>query len=275
MSEQLLPIRITHRLSAAAVRVFPIRLNDQAELTASRQATGCLWKADGVHFLITNWHNVTGWDPVRDCALDASGFTPNFVETLLLVEHPKGYGLRARVVPLFDSSGRATWLEHPRFARRVDVVAVPLEVPEGLATLPVNRYPHWFPFDLQVGDDAFVLGFPHGMMGGPLTLPIWKRASLATEPNVDLDDLPKMLIDTATRGGMSGSPAIAVRRGFANLSGRELGPKTAFGAPEQFLGIYSGRVGEDVMGVQLGIVWKAAVIQEIIDAGVRGRHPTE
>jgi hypothetical protein len=38
-----------------------------------------------------------------------------------------------------------------------------------------------------------------------------------------------------------------------------------FGKGRKFLGIYSGRVGDDTFLAQLGIVWKSRVIDEIIE----------
>ena len=100
--------------------------------------------------------------------------------------------------------------------------------------------------------------YPRGLDGGN-ELAIWKRASIASEPKHDIDGLPKLLIDTATRQGMSGSPVIVRRRGMTvprgvqrvpgKLTGQEL-----IGESDTFLGVYSGRIGDDPMGVQLGIV---------------------
>jgi hypothetical protein len=91
-----------------------------------------------------------------------------------------------------------------------------------------------------------------------------------------LDDLPKLLIDTATRRGMSGSPVVARRSGIIHPRGENLGatgisPNTIIGQADTFLGVYSGRLGNDEMGIQVGIVWKASVIEEIISGNLRGR----
>ena len=37
-----------------------------------------------------------------------------------------------------------------------------------------------------------------------------------------------------------------------------------------FLGVYSGRIGADDLKAQLGVVWKAHVVEEIVVAGVQG-----
>jgi hypothetical protein len=84
------------------------------------------------------------------------------------------------------------WLEHAIAHRpKIDVVAVPIEVP-GWAEVrtidTVNTAPKML---LRVSTDVFVLGYPRGISGGR-GFPIWKRASIATEPEIDLDG-PKCL----------------------------------------------------------------------------------
>ena len=76
-----------------------------------------------------------------------------------------------------------------------------------------------------------------------------------------------MLIDTATRSGMSGSPVIIKRTGVHGLVEDE-----RFSTAAGFVGIYSGRYGvsSNKGYVQLGIVWRKEVIEEIITGKVRG-----
>jgi len=120
------------------------------------------------------------------------------------------------------------------------------------------------------------MGFPHGLSGVD-GLAIWKRGSVATLPDRDIDGLPKLLIDTATRKGMSGSPVIVRRSGLIRRRGEKsdapIVSSDIIGTAEGFLGIYSGRIGDDELGVQLGLVWRAEVIDEIIRGGVRGKPP--
>jgi len=88
---------------------------------------------------------------------------------------------------------------------------------------------------------------------------------------MDRDDLPKVLVDTATRPGMSGAPAFVIQRGYHRL---EANPKHLQGGHGQrFLGVYSSRIGDELEGFQLGEVWKERVINEIIEGGTRGNDP--
>lgn len=247
-------------------------------------ASGFYWRHDGRIFLVTNWHNVTGWDPIRNKALDEkTGFVPTHVDLSFL--HPaeeRGPDVVRRKSykkPLYTADGAPAWLEHPTHGRAVDVIA--LEVcPEDpiILTPSVNNHSELTDFEPGLGDDVFVMGFPHGLSGAD-GLAIWKRGSIATHPNCTIDGLPKLLIDTATRKGMSGSPVIARRSGLIRPRGvtsdRPLADSDIIGTAETFLGIYSGRMGDDEMGVQLGIVWKAEVVEEIIKGQARGKSPFE
>lgn len=114
---------------------------------------------------------------------------------------------------------------------------------------------------IQIGMDVFILGYPFGI--GYEGLPVWKRGSIASEPQVLDPRHPYVLIDTASRPGMSGSPVI--RRSwnthmYADGS-MAVGQLTA----TTFFGIYSGRLATtDPLDAQLGLAWPARLIEEII-----------
>jgi hypothetical protein len=66
---------------------------------------------------------------------------------------------------------------------------------------------------------------------------------------------------------MSGSPVIRRSWGFHNLQrDQSLG-----GIPRatRFVGVYAGRVGPDESGVQLGLMWPARFVEEIVVNGAR------
>ena len=125
---------------------------------------------------------------------------------------------------------------------------------------------------MAVGIDAFIIGYPFGISTG--SFPIWKRASIASEPEIPIDGWPYFLVDSASREGMSGAPVIARSWGSAQL---EYGDHvTTPGVHSRFLGIYSSRIGaNDELRAQLGHVWHGKVIGEIIAGQRRGSQPWE
>ena len=160
------------------------------------------------------------------------------------------------------------WFEHNRFGKMVDLVA--FEMVDHQSEHLVNKAANseelkLFALNLRPGMDVFILGFPRGMTGGA-RFPVWKRGSLASEPDFDIDGVPKMYVDTATREGMSGAPVYAQETGYWMPESGQGVDDSVFGLGYRFLGIYSGRVGDSTFEAQLGIVWKEQLIQDIIDA---------
>jgi hypothetical protein len=236
--------------------------------------SGFFWKHSGQPFLITNWHNVSGRNPETDQPLSPTAAIPDSITFSVFQKTgdlaPDEYtsivpaALNVRLYGQFDNA--PVWLEHPVHGKAVDVVAIPLL---GLdeAQLLVNYANECVP-DLaivpRVSQDAFVVGYPLGLLSDT-QIPIWKRATIATEPGMDIENLPKLLIDTATRSGMSGSLVLAkhlILGGYKTANGEE--SNTLIAIKNTILGVYSGRLGADEIKAQLGIVWKRQVIDEIL-----------
>jgi V8-like Glu-specific endopeptidase len=236
--------------------------------------TAFFYSYDGDNYLVTAGHNVTGKHPDSD---EIFGI-PNRMGVFMhrLAENKLFYGYEECVIELQEGE-KDIWMEHPKYGRKLDVVVMPFQVPKNCHVSPINDSKE---FDdslsiVTVGMDVFVLGYPHGYVSYPTILPIWKRGTLATEPVIDIDKMPKMYVDTATAKGMSGSPVIAHFNG-TYMPGGKFSDDGFFGVARQFLGIYTGRYTDDVtkdlrndvFNAQLGIVWKKQVIEEIISAGV-------
>jgi hypothetical protein len=123
------------------------------------------------------------------------------------------------------------------------------------------------PLILSMGSDAFILGYPFGISLG--TFPIWKRGSIATEPDLAgaAGNPHFFLLDTASRPGMSGSPVIlrtvsaaAMERGNLTLS---------TGTNTRLIGVYSGRLpANEPLDAQLGMVWPISLAEEIVAHGI-------
>jgi hypothetical protein len=230
--------------------------------------TAFLYRAAGQTYLITNWHNVTGVNPETGQALHSKGLIPN-----VLRFHYKKWDdntkatIRSQYVdlPLYVE-GNATWFEHNNRAG-VDVVALPLATPADCANVCINEVEQEQRLEAAVGMDCFILGFPEGLFGAAFT-PIWKRGSIAAEPYLQ----HPYYIDSATRRGMSGSPVIVRHSGFLAF-GPTMTGNEVIGTVERFVAIYSGRIGKDELGGQLGIAWQASVLDDILTLATTGAHP--
>lgn len=234
-------------------------------------ATGFLYSLNKYTYLITNWHNVTGRNPVTgETVSENNGGIPNFFLTYLRVKNGGGASEREEILLYEDEEmTKPKWLIHPVHKEQVDVVAIKLVKSERLIYTSINDADFEKNIEPEVGDECFVIGYPFEDLRY-LGLPIWKKASIASEPTVNEDQLPKILIDTATRPGLSGSPVIFQRNGVHNSKNNELTLDTIFGRIRGFLGVYSGRIGKGEINAQLGIVWKKKVIDEIINGNIYG-----
>jgi hypothetical protein len=130
--------------------------------------TGFLWQRGDTLYLITNWHCVTGWHPIEGRSLDNTGFEPELAVVSIAIADTSGKEAErlpdAKVSVALRDGDRPTWLEHPKFGRHVDVVAIGLDFRdkvEGgrLLGKPINAY-DYKDLDFQVGDEAFVIGYP-------------------------------------------------------------------------------------------------------------------
>lgn len=234
--------------------------------------TGFFYEDGGKYYLITNWHNVAGRKPDTLKPLDKNASIPNRIVFSLNVKDKLGSWVEASIPLYSDVDCRIpSWFVHPKHLHVADVVVIPVVLPSEVVVYAVNnkdvsKSPD---MSISVSQDVFVLGYPRGLSGGGL-LPIWKRATIATEPDIEVDDLPKILIDTATRDGMSGSPVFAISDGmYEDLQGNSI---ITTGRSVRFVGVYSGRnIGETEIEAQLGLVWKAEAIKEIILAKKVGK----
>ena len=255
----------------------PIHITIRYEETDLAIGTAFFYSFDGQDYLITNWHNVTGRKPSDNTVISESGGIPdNLLLRIPYREQQENGPTLLKWIPdslkLYEDAERQepSWLEHPVYGRRVDAAAIRIEKLGATSAVPANAESlDLSNLRLLPGMDVFVLGYPRGISGGG-RFPIWKRGSIASEPAVHIDDLPKMFIDTATREGMSGSPVFAQETGFWAPEGAELPSGGVFGRGNRFLGVYSGRLGEDPFLAQLGIVWKEEAISEIVKSEKRG-----
>lgn len=228
--------------------------------------TGFIYRKGDAYFLITNWHNVSGKHPDTGKHLSDHLGEPNVICTHFRA-HDRPGDSHKEIIPLYSDENmqEPIWKEHPMHGQRVDVVAIPL--PEDMSVkyklFPINDFQFDSEYKERVADEAFIVGYPFDELTY-ISLPIWKKASIASEPDVNLRQLPMMHVDTATRSGLSGSPVIMQRTGVHSVVNGVFNTDSSFGRIRNFIGIYSGRIGEDELKAQLGIVWKSRVIDEIL-----------
>ncbi len=114
--------------------------------------------------------------------------------------------------------------------------------------------------------DVSVIGFPFGRTAGG-AFGIWTHGFVASEPEVDFDDLPLFLVDARTREGQSGSPVISYATGGATPMAD--GSTAIMGAGlVNLLGVYSGRINNES---DLGLVWKVQAVRDILAGQKIGR----
>jgi Trypsin-like peptidase domain len=221
--------------------------------------TAFVWAEGDRFFLITNWHNVTGKDPNTGKHLSKTAAEPNRLKVWFNEKDKLGNKV-AKFVPVRDSSGAPLWFVHPAHGNQIDIVALPLEKYPDVEMYPINTMPNR-DLAVQIGRDVFVLGFPFGIRPGGF--PIWKRGSIASEPEITPIAQLHMFIDTASRPGMSGSPVI--RRSWNTHAMADGNTELGVGAATKFIGVYSGRTAsQDPLDAQLGLIWSASFVAEIV-----------
>jgi hypothetical protein len=255
---QPMPILSIDQYSVATV---PIEMFFQN--TSLSTATAFIWQQEQKHFLVTNWHNVSGKDPFTGKHLSKTAAEPDCVKIWF---NGKALGQKFfKFEPLRDTSDRPLWWVHPQHGSKIDVVALPVDAPDDAEMHPINRMPS-DQLAILIGMDVFVLGYPFGI--GMAGLPVWKRASIASEPQLVSTGPPFFLVDTASRPGMSGSPV--VRRSWTTHTFESGDVHVGAPTATKFVGVYSGRLStNDPLDAQLGVVWPAVLVEEIVSGAKR------
>lgn len=209
--------------------------------------------------LLTNRHNVTGRCQDNDQPLSKTGGIPNEIEIIHNVKGKLGnwFGV---VEPILDANENPLWKEHPVHGRKTDFIALPLTNTNNVEIYQYdldNTGPDVF---IGPADSVSVVGFPFGIQAGG-SLAVWATGFMASEPDIDFNELPVFLIDCRSRQGQSGSAVIAHRSG-GGVAMQGGGTAIFAGPVTKLLGIYSGRINTES---DLGIVWKASALKELVD----------
>lgn len=225
------------------------------------------YEKKGDTYLVTNWHNLSGRKPFSGQPTSDTGAIPNKITLQFHINDQLGSWSESYMFPLYSDEQKPLWLQHSKYGQDVDIAVFKIIIPQDFTVHPINEINTSEHMRIEIGMDVFVLGFPIRLFTG--IFPAWKRGTIATEPAFSVDEMPKFLIDTATQQGMSGAPVILRARGpYLDLEGQM---KISTPPATKFLGIYSGRYTSDKLDeVQLGIVWRKELIDEIINDGVPG-----
>jgi hypothetical protein len=251
------------RLSLSTVPITPF-FND----LRLPEATGFVWKRRDRFYLITNWHVATATHIFTKQLLLKTGARPNRFRCSFVI---RVGALEREIVdiPIRDDNDEPLWLVYAaQHIRAIDIVAIPLDADalKGKVTLlPVNELAPGR-IAIMIGVDVFILGYPFG--SGPPAFPVWKRGSIASEPDLVKAATGYYLVDTASRPGMSGSPVI-LRSWNSHIMESNAFAATTDGPIDRVIGVYSGRK-DDVPGdAQIGMVWHVSYIDDIIDGDKR------
>ena len=254
MLDPLNPLNEINPFSRAVVH---LTMYFKAESTIQELATGTgfIYRIDHRYVLVTARHNLTGRYPDANQTISKTGGVPNevFIE---------GYYYRA-TIPLYAGANDpndphdcpAVFRQHPSDPT-MDIAVLPFTSPNEWATLDASFFSERQYIKLAVTQTCFVVGYPYGLVDRPdpyHVLPIYKTANIASEPYIDFQGKPIVVIDVTTRPGMSGSPVIVQEPHFGMTRNR-------------LLGIYTGRFpglkeGDDSA---LGIVYNRRAIQEVL-----------
>ncbi len=242
--------------------VVSLSLEPRFGATKIAEATGFAVQRGGMHYLLTNWHVVTGRRPATNKPLDLKNAAadPDEVDVWFHAAGALGTWHRRPIALRVKETGAKLWLEHAR-GREIDVVAVPFAMPTACTVYPLDLTTSTADVRVVPSEPLSIVGFPLGLtVAGKC--PIWKTGHLASDMDLNLTgERPAFLIDATTKPAMSGSPVFARRvGGWASSTGFNVG-----GEATRFLGIYSGRLPDEV-DASIGFVWKPSAIDEIFSA---------
>lgn len=288
-----------HFLSRAVAYLQKFTINPATgEHKFQSYSTGFFVRSSGSLFLVTNWHVVTGINPASPtCLMNSYESVPHYFKLNLYSKNDDG--ILEYSLPLYGPDMMPLWKEH-RVGSGVDLVIyrIPAQLENSCKFMCVDIMPPNSDYSIKenVAKDVFVLGYPfsraelHEAFGAdaPDYIPLWKRGSIASEPDV-LFGGRVLLIDSLSRAGMSGSPVFVAQddKYMMSKNPHNLAVFKKFSEGElitdellnnfnfedttseliknfQFLGVYSGTIGSTKLAeVALGKCWHANVLREI------------
>jgi len=215
--------------------------------------------------VITNWHVLSGKNQVTKKVLHSKNAIPN---KLKVFYHRRGLtGVWHSIdIPLLKEDYQPLWKEHSHYNNSVDVAGIQFPDIENAYTPSYDPSYKDNNYLLGVSEPVSIVGFPFGQMaaqkiyGFDVKTPIWTAGNVATEPDLDITNLPLYYVDCRARKGQSGSPVISTRDSFPTQSVFN-GKPSVTGQLFNLHGVYSGRISAKS---DIGRVWKNSVIVDIL-----------
>ncbi|MER9559542.1 trypsin-like peptidase domain-containing protein [Mesorhizobium sp. M0323] len=287
-----------HPLSYATTRIG-LFYNDQF----LSSATGFVLHVGPLYSLVTNWHVVSGIHPITGACISKMGGLPNRISFHVAAFTPTEAGeerlgamyFRPIELDLHAKDGSPIWFDEKEPGVQNDYAVIPLNqhVPElrdgvsrlrcidggkvtikrRLEGLPeegmvrVQDIAHFYP---RIGSEVFVIGYPLGISSNGI-FPIWKRASIASEPQTGVTLSGRnydnaFYVDAMTKAGMSGSPVVYLGR-----TGDKLYSDDGIVVEQRedeplMVGVYAGRdgVSQDEYELSVGRVWKIGSVEALV-----------
>lgn len=234
--------------------------------------TGFIVERPDGRMLVSNRHVIAGREPETNDYLDERKRQPTRIRVCSLDGSAQPMSIDMR---LFDGDRTEQWVEHPKYRHRLDLVGIPWPHRYFRTTTLDPLIVSGAPVLIGVPDPVLLLGFPLRFNGGIRGLPVAVSGMIATTPGLpvpDDSDLPRFLIDSATKEGLSGAPVLYYPNGETVVNVRGTTAVAALQKGDhQLLGIYTGRIREDA---QLGYVITTDAIREMLADPQPGRlHP--
>jgi S1-C subfamily serine protease len=252
----------------ASVTVIEITSTGSATLPCGvGTATGFFYRNADNKYLITNRHVVIN---------EGRHFYPDSLTIRIHTNRGDLSQNRDVAIPLYDADRRPLWLQHPRHANAVDVVAINInslvQTQDFLTFLSADNF---LPQDmiLNLGDAVLVLGYPLSFYDRAHNLPIAKAGTLASPFGVPFEERPHFLIDASLQEGTSGSPVLLPSGLARRVSGTTV--TVAMEPSNHLLGIHSAEYSADGIGLGLHVVWYSELIQEIVSQEPPAAPPTQ
>jgi hypothetical protein len=261
-----------HINSFKSVRIEGLAIDTKASLGF---ATGYLISYLGRKYLVSNWHVFTGRNFQTREIIHPSGTNPGYFNLTFFIAKDKTtksimpincsiekLSLYERDISFTDEIiydyNKPLWLEH-KTKKDIDVSLIditdflPIDDGIDIQFFDLEKELQKSDVNLSVMDDVFIIGYPLSSSTTPNDFPIYKNATIATEPKF-FRQLPIFYIDGKTKKGMSGSPVI--KKQPIKVVNDDNKISISEGRID-LIGTYSGRERQekDLYEAELGIVW--------------------